>query len=87
MMTADFRNNPDLRILSNLRTYEPDRRCADRIRAHCHSRIAKRKRPEAVAPPSAVRYCRLILEPSLVSIVCAVFLCEVLHRALLLYGF
>jgi hypothetical protein len=87
MTTEDFRDDPDLRTISGLRTYEPDRRCAHRIRARCHARMAKQKRLEAVTSHATVHYCRRILEPSFVSIVCTVFLCEVLRRALLLYGF
>ena len=87
MMAENFRNDPDLRTIAGLTTYEPDRRCADRIRARCHARIARRKRAEAVPSRSAARYCRRILEPSLVIVVCTVYLCEVLRRALLLYGF
>ena len=87
MTTEDFRDDPDLRTISSLRTYEPDQRCAGWIRARCQARMAKRKRPEAVRFHAAVHYCRSILEPSLVSIVCTVFLCEVLRRALVLYGF
>jgi len=87
MMDEDFRNDPYLRMIAGLTTYEPDRRCVDRIRKRCHARIAKRKQAEALPSPAASRYCQCILEPSLVVVVCAVFLCEVLHRALLLYGF
>ena len=87
MMTEDFRNDPCPRTIAGLTTYEPDRGCADRIRERCHARIARRKRTEAVPSPAAIRYCRRILEPSFVVVVCAVFLCEVLRRALFLYGF
>jgi hypothetical protein len=87
MMDGDFRNDPYLRMVASLTTYEPDRRCADRIRERCHARIAKRKRAEALPSAAAARYCRCFLEPSLVVVVCAAFLCEVLRRALLLYGF
>ena len=87
MMDEDFRNDAYLRMIAGLTIYEPDRRCADRIRARCHARIAKRKRAEALPSPASARYCRRILEPSLVTVVCTVFLCEVMHRALLLYGF
>jgi RNA polymerase sigma-70 factor (ECF subfamily) len=86
-VAEDFRNDLYLRTIAGLTTYEPDRGCADRIRERCHARIAKRKRAEALPSPAAARYCRRILEPSLVVVVCAVFLCEVLRRALLLYGF
>ncbi len=87
MMDEDFRNDPYWRMIASLTTYEPVRGCADRIRERCHARIIKGKRADALPSPAAARYCRWILEPSLVVVVCAVFLCEVLRRALLLYGF
>lgn len=87
MMNEDFRNDPYLRMIAGLTIYEPDRGCADRIRERCHARIARRKRVAALPSLAAACYCRCILEPSLVVVVCAVFLCEVLRRALLLYGF
>jgi hypothetical protein len=87
MMTEDLRDDPYLRTIANLATYEPDRRCAARIRACCHVRIAKRKRSEPLSFLDATRYRRRILEPSVVVVVCAVYLCEVLRRALSLYGF
>jgi hypothetical protein len=87
MMAEDFRNDRDLQTIAGLTTHEPDRLCADRIRARCHARIAGRKRAEAVPSRVAVHYCRRILEPSLVIVVCTVYLCEVLRRVLWLYGF
>ena len=87
MMDEDFRNDAYLRMIAGLTIYEPDRRCADRIRARCHARIAGRKRAEALPSSAAAPYCRRILEPALVVVVCAVFLCEVPRRALLQYGF
>lgn len=86
-MIAEDQDGPDLRMIDGLTTYEPDRGCVDRIRARCHARMAGRKRAKAVPSHTAARYCRRILEPSLVAVVCTVFLCEVMHRALLLYGF
>jgi hypothetical protein len=87
MMAEDLQNDPYLRTIVGLTTYEPDRRSADRIRARCHACIARQKRVGGIPSLAVARYCRLILEPSLVVVVCAVFLCEVLCRALLLYGF
>jgi len=87
MMTEHFRDDPFLRTIANLTTYEPNRRRADRIRARCHVRIAKRKRAEPLSFLDANRYSRRVLETSVVVIVCAVYLGEVLRRALSLYGF
>ena len=87
MITEHFRDDPYLRTITNLTSYEPDRRCADRIRAHCHVRIAKRRRAQSQSFLDANLYRRRILETSVVVIVCAVYLCEVLRRALSLYGY
>lgn len=51
------------------------------------ARIAKQKQAEAMPSRAAARYWRRILEPSLVIVVCTVYLCEVLRRVLWLYGF
>jgi hypothetical protein len=87
MMDRDFRNDAYSRMFMSLTAYEPDGACADRIRERCHARIAKRKRMVPHPHSAAAGYFRRILEPSLVVVVCAVFLGEVLRRALLLYGF
>ncbi len=87
MNIENFRNEPYLRTIAGLTTYEPDRPCADRIRARCHARIARRKQAGEIRTLVAARCCRRILEPSFVVVACTVFLCEVLRRALLLYGF
>ncbi len=87
MRAEDFSNNEYLQALSVLTIHEPDRSCADLIRTRCHARISVQRRSKGVMSPAAAQYCRRILEPSLVVLVSAVFLCEVLHRALMLYGF
>jgi hypothetical protein len=87
MMAEDFRNEAGLQMIAGLTIYEPDRRCTDRIRARCHARMARRRGAEAAPSRGAAGYWRRILEPSVVIFVCTVFLCEVAHRALLLYGF
>ena len=87
MMDEDFRNDPYLRMIAGLTIYEPDQGCADRIRERCHAHTARRKPVKAPRALAAASCWRWILEPSLEIVVCAVFLCEVLRRALLLYGF
>jgi hypothetical protein len=71
-----------LGTIAGLTIYEPDRTCADRIRKRCHAHVVRRKRAESLPSPAAARYCRRLLEPSLVAVVCTVFLCEVLRRAM-----
>jgi len=87
MMAEDYRNDPYLQALAGLTAHEPERLRADLIRMRCHAGIAGRRRMEAALAPAANRICRLLLEPALVVLACAVYLSEVLRRALLLYGF
>ena len=82
-----MRSDLYLRALAGLKAYEPDRRCADRVRTRCHERIAGRKRAADLPARDAARFGQRILEPALVVLACAVFLSEVLRRALSLYGF
>jgi hypothetical protein len=76
-----------LQMLAGLTPHEPDRSCADRIRARCHARAVRRKQVQADTSTATARAFGQILEPSLVVAGCVMFLCEVLRRALLLYRF
>ena len=87
MTPKDFQNDPHLRTLAGLPAFEPDRQCADRIRGHCHSLLAKRRCAEARQVPAGNRFYRRIVEPALVAGASAVYLSEVLRRAAALYGF
>ena len=88
MMPMDLRHNQESRMLAGLPAYEPERQCSERIRGRCHVvLLAKRKRAE-VAPISAeARAWRYVFESAVVAVVCAVYLSEVLRRAMALYGF
>jgi hypothetical protein len=85
MMVEDLRYDPYLQAVAAMTNYEPDMLCAERIRERCHARFGRRKR-EGITFRATSRYFRRFLEPSLVAVSCAVFLCEVLRRALQLYG-
>ncbi len=87
MIDENIGNDPYLKTIAGLTIYEPDPRCANRIRARCHAQIAGQKRAGSHSVRAAAGHWRSILEPSLVIVVCAVYLCEVLRRAVLLYGF
>jgi hypothetical protein len=67
-----------------LTTYEPDRARDARVRARCHAALEKRRR---LALPPARPDWRRTLEPAIVGAFCAVYLFEVLSRAVLLYRF
>jgi hypothetical protein len=75
--------------LSALATHEPDPRRAPRVRARCHTALAtsQRRSRRAAAQPRLHRSWRRTLEPAIVGGLCAVFLFEVLSRALHLYRF
>ncbi len=87
MSAGDFELDIHPQIIAGLPAHEPDCRCTDQVRARCHARIRRQKKVEAVPSMAAAWIFRRIFEPSLVTAACAVFLCEVLRRAILLYGF
>lgn len=86
MTTGDPRSNPLLPTLAGLPAFEPDQRCADRIRGRCHALLAERRLAEAPSPPAGSRFYRRVFEPALVATASAVYLSEVLFRAAALYG-
>jgi hypothetical protein len=87
MTVDDSRVDASMRELSVLTVHAPDPTRAARTTARCHAVMARhhrRARPTlAPAPP----VWRRRLEPALVGGLCAVFLFEVIGRALKLYGF
>ena len=88
MMPMDFRHRQESRMLAGLPAYEPERQCSDRIRGRCHVvLLAKRKRAEVAPIPAEARSWRHVLEFAVVAVVCAVYLSEVVRRAMALYGF
>jgi hypothetical protein len=84
-MTEDSAaRNEDLGALALLGAYEPDRARDARVRARCRLALEKRRRRE-LARARPAWHPRL--EPAIVGALCAVFLIEVLNRALHLYRF
>ena len=85
-MTADdFRSDPVIEALAGLAVHSPDRNRAALIRARCQrqmSRSAKQGDPSRHMTGPIVRRA---LEPALVVAVTAVFLLDVLRRALMLF--
>jgi hypothetical protein len=75
-------------LLSRLATHEPDAVRAARTRTRCRTSILQHARRSRVAGP-AIRppAWRGALEPAIVGALCAVYLFEVLSRALQLYRF
>jgi hypothetical protein len=86
MTTDDTRVDSSMRELSVLTAHAPDPARAARIAARCHAVMAGRHR--ASATPALVQSpWHRSLESALVGVPGAVFLFEVLARALALYGF
>ena len=70
--------------LALLGTHEPDRARDARVRARCHAALEKRRRrPLSLARPA----WRRSFEPAIVGSFCALYLFEVLSRAVVLYRF
>ena len=73
-----------LGALARLDAHEPDPDRDARVRARCHAALEKRRRRE-LAPVRPV--WRRGFEPATVGVLCAVYLFEVLSRAIRLYRF
>jgi hypothetical protein len=87
MTIDDSRVDSSMRELSVLTVCAPDPARAARVAARCHAVMASRRRRTSPTPAPARATWRRSLEPSLVGSLSAVFLFEVLARALRLYGF
>jgi hypothetical protein len=71
-------------VLALIGVREPSRAHDARVRARCHAALERRRRREAA--PARPGW-RGTFEPALVGTLCAVYLFEVLSRAILLYRF
>ena len=84
-----FDSGPDSisRLLASLPDYEPGPDRAARIRRRCHAALLARSQPPAPLPaPGLFRSWSRIAECAAVGALSAVYLSEVLRRALALYG-
>ena len=86
MIEDDLNNNALLVALARLPAHEPEQARANRIRGLCHAGIAERKLSDMPLSIARNRYSLWPLEAALVAGVGAIFLVEVLTRALRLYG-
>jgi len=88
MSEHEVRGDREMDTLSVLGTHEPDAVRAARTRARCRASLLQHARRSRVAGP-AIRppAWRRALEPAIVGSLCAVYLFEVLSRALQLYRF
>jgi hypothetical protein len=86
-MNGDTGRHDDLRaVLSVLAVHQPDRGRAEMTLGRCHAALERRRRRER-RTSDALAAWRRVLEPAIVGCLCAVFLVEVLARALRAYGF
>lgn len=72
----DVRVDPALQALKRRPVPDVDPACAERIRVRCHHALARRRWGVRVVD----------LEPVVMAAACAVFLSEILQRALRLFG-
>jgi hypothetical protein len=75
-----------LALLPGLAVHEPDRGRAEMTMGRCHAALERRSRRQR-GTADALAAWRRVLEPAIVGCLCAVFLVEVLARALRAYGF
>jgi hypothetical protein len=87
MMPNDQRADAVTRGLESLEAHDVDAARAARIRARCHAVLARRRRAPRLAAFVAGPLVERVLEPAIVGGLGAVYLTEVLRRALALYGF
>ena len=88
-MTGSAAQHDDgLGALASLSLYEPDRQRDARVRARCHAALAERHRHEVFRGEPGWRFAvGLALGPAVVGVLCAVYLFEVISRAMQLYRF
>ena len=88
-MTRDVINGSDgPGGLAGLSRHEPDRTRDALLRARCHAALERVRRQEAVRGEPGWRFAvGLALGPAVVGVLCAVYLFEVISRAMLLYRF
>jgi hypothetical protein len=79
--------DPLLDAIAGLPACEPDRRRADRSRARCHRAIDRNRWAKPSSAHAARPLSARVLEPALVATVSAVYLFQVVWRALQLCGF
>ena len=87
---TDHTNPPDevLAAMAALGSYEPSPLRDARLRARCRVELAASRRHEAVRGEPGWRFAvGLALAPTVIGVLCAVYLFEVIARALQLYRF
>jgi hypothetical protein len=86
MSSDEVRDDPIMQALAGLAVNAPDRGRAARTRAQCLAALDRQRRAEAWSGHVIVSLRRRVLEPALVVAASAIYLTEVVRRALHLYG-
>ena len=75
-------------VLAGLGRHEPDPKRDALVRARCHAALERRRRNEVFQGEPGWRFAiGLALGPAVVGVLCAVYLFEVISRAMQLYRF
>lgn len=86
MSSDDVRDDPTIQALAGLSINAPDRGRAVRTRARCLTALDRQRRAEAWSGRISGSLRRRVLEPALVAAASAIYLVEIVRRALQLYG-
>ena len=73
--------------LAGLKTFDVDRRRADRLRTRCHASL--RSRTASSLQPAAVdrKWLRRAVAPGVAGAWCLIYLLEIIRRAVVIYGY
>ena len=75
-------------VLAELGRHEPNPKRSALVRARCHAALEDRRRRDAIRGEPGWRFAvGLALGPAVVGVLCAVYLFEVISRAMQLYRF
>jgi hypothetical protein len=86
MTTDQLNEERAMQALAALRTLDPGRERTERVRARCHAALGRPAWRERLALFVAGVSWLHVLEAALVGLVSAIYLSEVVRRALVLYG-
>ena len=86
MTGDDLRGDPVLQVLRHGAMHDVAPGRSDDIRQRCHRALARRAGTRTSAPRPTPIGLRRLVEPALVAGVSAIYLAEVVRRALQLYG-
>lgn len=88
MTTGPVLHGDERGALVGLRAHEPSSRAGDRVRERCRAALVEARRREAVHGEPGWRFALgVALAPTVIGVLSAVYLFEVIGRALQLYRF